>query len=156
MSSGQKENRSNSEYILINWKSFIICVLKVKMSFEIWKPHFLTLPSKVSQKVCIEMAIFKLETMSENIFDDNLISFEWYHTWLWTLACCAMPWVGVRASVMTNSFLDPSTTPKISSWYYQVYLIWYYYLYVKFVMWIVKQKIENKQNLFKKSHLKTI
>ena len=28
------------------------------------------------------------------------------------------------------------------------YLIWNFYLSVKFVMWIVKQKIENKQNLF--------
>ena len=27
-------------------------------------------------------------------------------------------------------------------------LIWYYYLSVKFVMWILKQKIENKRNLF--------
>ena len=30
-------------------------------------------------------------------------------------------------------------------------MIWYYYLFVKFVMWIVKQKIENKRNLFKKA-----
>ena len=28
--------------------------------------------------------------------------------------------------------------------------VWYYYLSVKFVMWIVKQKIENKRNLFLK------
>ena len=33
------------------------------------------------------------------------------------------------------------------SWFY---LVWYYYLSVKFVMWIVKQKIENKRNLFLK------
>ena len=39
----------------------------------------------------------------------------------------------------------------LSSWFYLVYLIWYYYLSVKFVIWIVKQKIENKQNLFKKA-----
>ena len=32
-----------------------------------------------------------------------------------------------------------------------IWLIWYYFLSVKFVMWIVKQKIENKRNLLKKS-----
>ena len=35
-------------------------------------------------------------------------------------------------------------------------MIWYYYLSVKFVIWIVKQKIENKRNLFKKKLKKTI
>ena len=34
--------------------------------------------------------------------------------------------------------------------FHSVYLISYYYLYVKFVMWIVKQKLENKRNLLKK------
>ena len=34
------------------------------------------------------------------------------------------------------------------SWFYLICLIRYYYLSVKFVMWIVKQKIENKRNLF--------
>ena len=33
--------------------------------------------------------------------------------------------------------------------------VWYYYLSVKFVMWIVKQKIENKRNLLKKCGLMT-
>ena len=61
---------------------------------------------------------------------------------------CPGPWIW--ASVMTNSFLDPSTTFMHSSWFYLVYLIWYHYLSVKFVMWIVKQKIENIRNLFKK------
>ena len=63
---------------------------------------------------------------------------EWYHTWLWSLVSCAMPWA-VSSSRRT-----------LSSLFYLVYLIWYYYLSVKFVMWIVKQKIENKINLFKK------
>ena len=39
------------------------------------------------------------------------------------------------------------------SWFYLVDLIWYYYLSVKFVMWIVKPKIENNRNLFLDKHL---
>ena len=46
---------------------------------------------------------------------------------------------------------DPSTTSMLSSWFYLAYLIWYYYLSVKFVMRIVKQKIESRRNLFKKN-----
>ena len=49
----------------------------------------------------------------------------------------------------TNSFLDPSTTSMLSSWFNLVYLIWYYYLSVKFAMWIMKQKTENEQKKFK-------
>ena len=66
----------------------------------------------------------------------------------WYTAPCPGPWVW--ASVMTNSFLDPSITSMLSLWLYLVYLIWCFYLSVKFVMLIVKQKIENKQNLFYK------
>ena len=66
----------------------------------------------------------------------------------WYTAPCPGPWV--QASVTTNSFLDLSTISMLSSWFYLVYLIWYYYLSVNFVVWIVKQKIENKWNLFKK------
>ena len=76
---------------------------------------------------------------------------EWYHTRLWSSVQCAMPWAWVWALVTTNSFSDPSTTSLLSWWFYLVYLIWYYYLSGKFVMWIVKQKIENKLNLFKKT-----
>ena len=32
-----------------------------------------------------------------------------------------------------------------------IWFIWYYYLSIKFVMLIAKQKIENKQNVFKKN-----
>ena len=59
---------------------------------------------------------------------------------------CPGPWV--QASMTSNSFLDPSTTSMLYLWFYLICLIWYYYLSVKFVMWIVKQKIENKRNLF--------
>ena len=48
-------------------------------------------------------------------------------------------------------FFGPKHNIYAFSWFYLVYLIWYYYLSVKFVIWIVKQKIENKQNLFKKA-----
>ena len=48
-------------------------------------------------------------------------------------------------------FLDPSTTSTLYSLFYLVNLIQYYYLSVKFVIWIVKQKIENKRNLFVKT-----
>ena len=64
-------------------------------------------------------------------------------------APCPGQWV--PASVMTNSFLDPSTTSTLYSWFY---LVWYYYLSVKFVMWIVKQKIEIKKKIFKKKFFK--
>ena len=60
----------------------------------------------------------------------------------WYSAPYPGPWVW--AVVMTNSFLDHSTTSTISSWFYLIYLIWYYNLSVKFLMWIVKQKIEEK------------
>ena len=61
------------------------------------------------------------------------------------LVCCAMPWAVSSSLDDDKLFLDPRTTSILSSWFY---LIWYYYLSVKFVMWIVKQKIENKRNLF--------
>ena len=66
----------------------------------------------------------------------------------WHAAPCSGPWVWALG--ITNSFSYPSTSCMLSSWFYLVCLIWYYYLSVKFVMWIVKQKIENKQNLFLK------
>ena len=62
------------------------------------------------------------------------------------LVCCAMPWAVSSSLDDDKLFLDPSTTSMLSSWFY---LIWYYYLSVKFVMWIVKQKIENKWNVTK-------
>ena len=81
------------------------------------------------------------------------ISFFWAPGWLSGNTLNSAPCTGswVWALMMTNSFLDPSTTSTLSSWFYLVYLIWYYYLSVKFVLWIVKQKIENKRNLFKKT-----
>ena len=54
-----------------------------------------------------------------------------------------MPWA------VSLSFLGPSTTSTPSSLFYLVYLIWYYYLSVKFVMWIVKLKIEHERILLK-------
>ena len=74
----------------------------------------------------------------------------WYHTQLWTLVCCTMPWAMSSSLDVDKLIFDPCTTSTLSSWFYLVYLIWYYYLSVKFVLWIVKQKIENKINLFKK------
>ena len=73
---------------------------------------------------------------------------EWYHTWFWSLVHCAMPWATSLSLGDNKIFSFPSTRSTLSSWFYLVYLIWYYYLCVKFVMWIVKQKIENKINLF--------
>ena len=66
----------------------------------------------------------------------------------WYVVPCPGPWV--RGSVTTNSVLDPSTTFTLSSWFYWVYLIWCYYLSVKFVVWIVKQNIENIRCFFLK------
>ena len=56
-------------------------------------------------------------------------------------APCPGPWV--QALGTTNSFWDPITTSMLYSWFYLVYLIWY--------VLFVKQKIENKRNLLKKS-----
>ena len=58
------------------------------------------------------------------------------------------PGLWVQALGSTNSFSDPSTTSTLSSWFYLVYLIWYFYLSLKFVMWIVKQKIEIIRKFF--------
>ena len=83
---------------------------------------------------------------------------SWYILDSWVVSHLALNicilclvWLWVQALVMTNSFSDTSKTSMFSSWFYLVYLIWYYYLSVKFVMWIVKQKIENKRNLFVKN-----
>ena len=43
-------------------------------------------------------------------------------------------------------FIGPKHNIYTFSLFYLVFLIWHYQLSVKFVMWIVKQKIENKQN----------
>ena len=71
---------------------------------------------------------------------------EFYHTWLWSSVHCAMPWAVSLSLGDDKLFLDPSTTSTLSSWFYLVYLIWYYYLSLKFVIWIVKQKIEIERN----------
>ena len=60
---------------------------------------------------------------------------KWYHTRLWSLVCCTMPWAMSSSLSYDNLFLDPSTTSTLSSWLYLVYLIRYYYLSVKFLMW---------------------
>ena len=61
-----------------------------------------------------------------------------------------MPWAVSSRLSDDKLFLDTNTTSMLSSWFYLVYLIWYYYLSVKFVMSIVKQKIENKRIFFNK------
>ena len=78
---------------------------------------------------------------------------EWYHTQLWLMGHCAILWAVSSSLHDDKFFLDPSTTSTFYSRFYFVYLVWYYYLSVKFVMWIVKQKIENKRNLFLKNIL---
>ena len=55
-------------------------------------------------------------------------------------------WTSVRYAL--GHEFEPRWHQMLYSWFYLVCLIWYYYLSVKFVMWIVKQKIENKRNLF--------
>ena len=72
---------------------------------------------------------------------------EWSsHSTLKIGTLCPGPWV--QALVTSNSFSDPSTTSMLYSWFYLICLIQYYYLSVKFVLWIVKQKIENKRIFF--------
>ena len=50
---------------------------------------------------------------------------ELYDTHLWTLLCCTMPWA---VTLSLRLFSDPSKTSTLSSWFYLVYLICYYYL----------------------------
>ena len=66
---------------------------------------------------------------------------EWYHTQLWTLVHWAMP-CAISSNLGDNKLFFG---PMLSTWFYLVHLIWYYYLSVKFVMWIVKPKIEIKR-----------
>ena len=70
---------------------------------------------------------------------------EWCHTWLWTLVQYTMPWAVSLHLGDNKLFIGPKHKIYAFSLFYLVNLIWYYYLSVKFVMWIVKQKIENKQ-----------
>ena len=59
---------------------------------------------------------------------------------------CLDSWV-VSHSALNIGTLSREFEPQwrqtllLSIWFYLVYLIWYYYVSVKFVMWIVKQKI---------------
>ena len=46
-------------------------------------------------------------------------------------------------------FIGPRETSILFSWFYLVYMIWRYYLSVKLVMLIVKQKIQKKQKKIK-------
>ena len=62
-----------------------------------------------------------------------------------------MPWAERLSLGDNNLFFGPKHNIYTFFMILLVYLIWYYYLSVKFVMWIVKQKIENKRNLFKKT-----
>ena len=71
---------------------------------------------------------------------------EWYHTRLWSLVGCVMPWA-VSSSISDDKlFYRPKHNIITYFMIHLCFLVWYYYLSVKFVMWIVKQKIENKRN----------
>ena len=51
---------------------------------------------------------------------------EWDHTWLWTLVCCTIPWA-LRLRLSDNKlFIRPKHNIYTFSWFYLVYLIWYY------------------------------
>ena len=78
---------------------------------------------------------------------------EKYHTRLRSSVCCTMPWALSSSLGDDRLFLDPSTTSMLSSWFYLVYLIWYYYFSVKFVMWIVNRKLKIKENYKKPTYL---
>ena len=60
----------------------------------------------------------------------------------------AAPWVVSLWLVMTKLFIGPKHNNYAFLWFYLVYFIQYHYLSVNFFMWIVKQKIENKRNMF--------
>ena len=59
-----------------------------------------------------------------------------------------MPWA-VSLSLGYDNFFWPKD--NIYTLFMILFGLFDYYLSVKFVMWIVKQKIENKRNLFKKN-----
>ena len=72
---------------------------------------------------------------------------ELYDTHLWALLCCTMPWA---VTLSLRLFFRPKQN------IYTFFMILFglfdlLLLFVcKFDMWFLKQKIENKQNLFKK------
>ena len=63
-----------------------------------------------------------------------------------------MPWAMSSSLGDDKLFFGPKQNNYAFFTIILVYLIWYYYLSVKFVMWIVKQKIENKIIFLKKLH----
>ena len=74
----------------------------------------------------------------------HLNSSEWFHTWLWSLVHCA---IGHEFKPQWQQTLFRTQAQHLCFIhdFYLIYLIWYYYFSVKFFMWIVKQKIENKR-----------
>ena len=76
---------------------------------------------------------------------------EWYHTWLWSSVHCAMPWAMSLSLGDDKLFFGPKHN------IYALFMILFglfdliLLFDVKFVMWIVKQKIKNKTNLFLKN-----
>ena len=75
---------------------------------------------------------------------------EWYHNQLWTSVHCACPGPWVWASLMTNSFLNPSTTSTLSSWFYLDYLIGYFILLSNFSCELWNRKLKINKIYFKK------
>ena len=59
-----------------------------------------------------------------------------------------MPWVVSSSLSDDKLFFGPKHNIYALFMILFGLFVWYYYLSVKFVMWIVKQKIENKINLF--------
>ena len=81
---------------------------------------------------------------------------EWYHTWLLSMVHCAMPWA-LNSSLGDDQTLFWTQAQHLCFIHDSIWFIWFdTIICLSIVMWIVKQKIENKisQNIcFKKSPL---
>ena len=87
------------------------------------------------------------------ILDQGAWIAEWYHTRLWSLLRYAMPWAVISSLSDDKLFFGPKHNIYALFMILFGLFVWYYYLSVKFVMWIVKQKIENKIKLFLKKYV---
>ena len=77
---------------------------------------------------------------------------ELYHTRRWSSVCCTMPWA-LSLGLGDGQTLFWTQAQHLCILHDSIWFILYYYFSVKFVMWIVKQKIENKIKLFLKKYV---
>ena len=107
---------------------------KVAKLFNIWSHCPLKFPQQIPTTKCIWVVHLGAWIA------------EWYHTLLWSSIHSAMPWAMSSSLGEDKLFFRPKHN------IYALFMILFglFDLILLFVMWIVKQKIENKINLFLK------